>query len=101
MQRRREQEEAELMAELADDSGFQRARNEYWECKSWYSEVETCIAVMLANAVLLGACVLAIEWYKERKVRRAEQERYIINDRTECIRQGQGDRDVKENISTQ
>ena len=44
--------------------------------------------------------MLAIEWYKERKVRRAEYERYTINDRTECIRQVQGERDVKENIST-
>ena len=90
------------MAELADDSGFQRARNEYWECKSWYAEVETSIAVMLANAVIFGVGVLAIEWYRGRMVRRAEQERHAINDRLECVRQLQhhGEKGLKENIST-
>jgi hypothetical protein len=85
-QKRREQEDAELMAELADDSGFHRARNEYWECKSWYAEVESSIVVMVASAVLYAGCVIGIEWYRERKVRRAEQERYNINDTKECVR---------------
>ena len=62
------------MAELSDDSALDKAKNEYWACKAWFSDdTQKSIHIMFMIGILYMTLVIMIERYRERKIRRPEK----------------------------